>query len=362
MDKINKQDYNRQTNYIFVNSRSSIAIDYSVKTIAQSYIALDNRKKVVVLADIDTENKTSIHSIASAKRGKVLIIDTKDKTENEAIPYIVNQTKFGMLIFENKELSVADFNNFKTDVFEKKSLDIIMHRKNLFINSIELSLLKEAKKTLIETGVIKRNFAFRIYPDEKIKFNHKTFKELVNYYGFIDAFGLLLTQFTSNKDNESSLIYNFLKRDSSTMSLNENIIEHFNELSDLLEVKEDLRVELAKFFIEITEEDFAKLENPIKEETQIVEENKDVEELKKEDTEERETILSDAKISNVIRELIEELFKKIEDENIELASLMTNPKIMQELIAKHYSKVENIINIDDFGIKFKEAIVQFYTE
>lgn len=365
---ITEQDYNRRINHIFVNKTDNASITDSVMS-AIKYVDKDARKKVFVLPDFeDVAKKIGIGGLASSKRGIICGIDKKGKTDGECLDFMTYQTKFGLLILTDENLSVSDFNVFLSETFLKKSVDVIMHKTSLLLNPIEEKILKNAKNKLSNENKMERNFVYRIYPDTSFSLSKESYKQMFDIYGHIDAVGIILTQmFVNSEKYDSFAYYNFFFRDENQIN-KYDMDKEFDNICSIIGFNDRNKSLLyEKLFMK-------NMDFP--EETKQTENTSD--NMKQEDIQnetgdskiiplfpEKETteeLTDEQKIDSQIGLLLKDFNEKIDSGELTPASMVTDQEKVGELMLSFYEPVADLIAPEDFFAQFQNKVMLMSTE
>lgn len=198
---LTEKDMARQTKYIIVNSNERFAYIDSV-TEAQHYVKLDPKNKVIFTAPESMPFKEISSSVSFAKRGDIykVTLSKGDNTPSATFRNILYTHKYGMIIVSSDNTNESYYNEFLTELFKRKSIDIIKHQPFLILSEPEFKLLQRSVNEAEEGKRISRNFAFGIYPDDSFKFDKETFEKLNKQHEVIDALGLMLTQYIVNSE------------------------------------------------------------------------------------------------------------------------------------------------------------------
>jgi len=362
---ITEQDYKRRINHIFVNKTDNGSITDSVVS-AIKYVQKDARKKVFVLPEFeDVAKKIGIGGLASSKRGIICGIDKKGKTDGECLDFMTYQTKFGLLVLTDENLSVSDFNVFLAETFLKKSVDVIMHKTSLMLNAIEEKMLKNAKNGLINENKMERNFVWRIYPDPSFVFSIELYKQMFDIYGHIDAVGIILTQmFVNSKKYDSFAYYNFFFRDQNEIN-KYDMDKEFDNICSIIKFNDTNKSLLyEKLFMknmdfpEETKQTENTSDNMKQEQEELQNETVEPKTIplypEKETTEE---LTDEQKIDKQIGLLLQDFTDKIDSGELTPASMVTDQEKVGELMLSFYEPVADLIAPKDFFARFQNKVM-----
>lgn len=200
---LTKDDLNRQTNYMLVNSKSKKSFIDSVIE-AELYLEMDNKFKIIYTAPEETGiifSKMTPNLTSRSVRGKIHAIENPQESLAASFDILINQFKYGLLIISNQNLNADNYNIFNSDSFKKKSIDIVKHQESLFLTDPELAMLKKSIKEAKSGEDISRNFIFKIYPDKSFEFNKQSFIELKKQHESIDVLGLMIAHYAVNTES-----------------------------------------------------------------------------------------------------------------------------------------------------------------